>query len=469
MMESGKIDGKRSGDVYKAAASMLGHTMGDRQKQVFMLAQEFLRFVLGPYAAKKAPSNSELAGIYEVVMPALLVKCCDSVPRTREAAVELVVWLSQLPLTKTSAAFYGPLYKPMPAKVAFKEAQGRLEVVAKTVDAAPSLKASGAGLSLEKAMGFAVPLLKHARREARDAAIAIVVACYRHAGSDVNRCDGFVCLLCTHATGRNGLPLPSVLPHAGPPTACQLRSRLKSVDAAVRKTIQAACSAASPREKTATSPEDAPKNDVPAPPRDEGGDATPARDALPPRLAARLAKTKGKGKQPGHSKQANPPPGSPSPAPVPAPAPAPAPVPAPVPAGQAAEAPPNTALVPESAVHIEAIRGLQEEVSRLRAEQAKHAEVTRKLASQQESASRLEPPQSHAPPSLQRMLSQRSNTEMVLQNLNSMCIFCGLVDSVRTALSMLAAPVLDHMKWPRLSLTIWSGCGGLTLCFLGRV
>lgn len=127
-MSSPAIDAKRPSDVYKAVGILLAHTAGDRQKQVFVLAQELLECALGPYATKHPPAGGDLATVLDAVMPHLLLKCSDSAPRTRDAAVALAVWLAALPLNKNNAALYGPLLKPMPAKVAFKEAQGRLEV-----------------------------------------------------------------------------------------------------------------------------------------------------------------------------------------------------------------------------------------------------------------------------------------------------------------------------------------------------
>ncbi|EDO38444.1 predicted protein [Nematostella vectensis] len=124
--------------------------------------------------------KAEISHVVEKTVPALLVKSGETTPRTRDAAIEMILEMAAYKDVKGLGVIADLVTQPTKSKQApWRLLKSRLEIIDKLLPVLDVESGQAGCLSLEAVMHVAVPALDHNNGEVRDAAVKLIFELYK--------------------------------------------------------------------------------------------------------------------------------------------------------------------------------------------------------------------------------------------------------------------------------------------------
>ncbi|XP_048581640.1 centrosomal protein of 104 kDa isoform X2 [Nematostella vectensis] len=171
---------KEPRNVVRATVILLKKGIKEKVLTVFTPCLGVLRALLHAYIPHHRIGKAEISHVVEKTVPALLVKSGETTPRTRDAAIEMILEMAAYKDVKGLGVIADLVTQPTKSKQApWRLLKSRLEIIDKLLPVLDVESGQAGCLSLEAVMHVAVPALDHNNGEVRDAAVKLIFELYK--------------------------------------------------------------------------------------------------------------------------------------------------------------------------------------------------------------------------------------------------------------------------------------------------
>eukprot|EP00050_Salpingoeca_kvevrii_P002330 m.190977 g.190977 ORF g.190977 m.190977 type:complete len:1120 (-) comp10589_c1_seq3:1602-4961(-) len=181
LAQPAEISSHPSTTVCKATGIFLAEAAGHKIKQVSNKCIDILESFFAHYAVQEKLSSMELAAVIEPCLATVLSKSGEVNSMIRSAVQNVIALLLASKDLAESDVFLHIVLKPMPPKLQWREAQGRLNIAKQLLE-----KQGFGALDVAQYFRFVAPCFKHSKKEVRDAAVECAVEAYKLVGKAVN-------------------------------------------------------------------------------------------------------------------------------------------------------------------------------------------------------------------------------------------------------------------------------------------